>query len=87
MTGAVKWPRSAPMEPWLELALTLDSLGHIHVRGEAGPEGFGRVFGQIRLVFEVHELMDQTFIPSILEQLKLIEQEFPVVRGRPNDNG
>jgi hypothetical protein len=73
------------MEPWVKLALKLDSLGQIHVAGEAGPEGFGRVFGQVRLVFEVHEFMDQTFIPSIIEQLKLIEQEFPVV-GQPNDN-
>lgn len=74
----------SPMEPWLGLALQLDSLGHIHLKGQAGPEGFGRVFGQTRLVFEVDDFMDQTFIPSIIQQLKLIEQEFPVV-GMPSD--
>jgi hypothetical protein len=74
----------SPMEPWRELALQLDSLGHIRLKGQAGPEGFGRVFGQTRLVFEADDFMDQTFIPPIIQQLQLIEQEFPVV-GKPSD--
>jgi hypothetical protein len=34
------------MEPWLELKLQLDPLGHISLTGEAGPEGFGRSLGR-----------------------------------------
>jgi hypothetical protein len=74
----------SPMEPWLQLALELDSLGHVHLRGEAGPEGFGRAFGQARLEFELREFIDQTFLPSIIRQLKAIEREFPII-GKPSD--
>jgi hypothetical protein len=73
-----------PMEPWLELALRLDALGHIHLNGEAAPEGYGRLFGQARLVFELKDFMDQSFLPPIVQQLADIEQEFPVI-GRPSD--
>lgn len=74
----------SPMEPWLDLTLELDPLGHLHLRGEAGPEGFGRVFGQTRLVFELREIMDQTFLPSITQQLEAIERAFPII-GEPSD--
>jgi hypothetical protein len=74
----------SPMEPWLELRLQRDSLGHIHLKGEAGPEGFGRNFGETRLVFEVRAFVDQTYLPPIIEQLMAVEEEFPVI-GKPND--
>ena len=32
-----------PMEPWLHLTLELDTLGHVTIYGDAGPEGFGRI--------------------------------------------
>jgi len=75
--------RFSPMEPWLDLDLHLDTLGHIDMRGNIGPEGFGKVFGQARLVFEIQEFMDQTFLPPIIEQLRATEREFPIV-GRPD---
>src|SRR6188474_1709349 len=37
----------SPMEPWLELTLSMDSHGRISVDGEAAPEGSGRLFGQV----------------------------------------
>jgi hypothetical protein len=73
----------SPMEPWLELGLHLDSLGHIDMTGNIGPEGFGKVFGQARLVFEIQKFMDQTFLPPIIEQLRATEVEFHIV-GRPD---
>jgi len=74
----------SPMEPWLGLTLQLDSLGHIHVKGDAGPEGFGRLFGQARFAFDLREFIDQTFLPPVIRQLKAIEQEFPVI-GMPSE--
>lgn len=74
----------SPMEPWLELRLQRDPLGHFHLRGEAGPEGFGRNFGQTHLVFEVRDFIDETSLPPIIEQLTAVQDEFPVI-GKLND--
>lgn len=74
----------SPMEPWLNFDLRLDSLGHIDMSGNIGPEGFGKVFGEARLVFKIREFMDQTFLAPIIQQLRGVERDFPVV-GRPDD--
>ena len=71
----------APMEPWLEFRLELGSSGEVHLKGESGPEGFGRVFNETRLEFEARNFMDQASLPSVIHQLEAIEREFPV-RGR-----
>ena len=71
----------APMEPWLEFTLDLGSSGKVHLKGESGPEGFGRVFNETRLEFEARNFMDQASLPSVIHQLEAIEREFPV-RGR-----
>ncbi len=52
------------MEPWIELNLQMDSLGHIIVTGEAWDQlGTGN-----KLKFHLPEL-DQTYIPTWLEEL------------------
>ena len=71
----------APMEPWLEFTLELGSSGEVHLKGESGPEGFGRVFNETRLEFEARGFMDQASLPSVIQQLEAIEREFPVIRG------
>ena len=82
--GARKEASFAPMEPWLGLTLELDSLGHITLRGKAGPEGSGKIFGQVHLDFELKGVMDQTYLPPLIAQLDELEREFPV-RGSPKD--
>jgi len=47
--GSRKEASFEPMEPWLRLTLELDALGHISFTGDAGPEGYGKIFGQVRL--------------------------------------
>jgi hypothetical protein len=69
----------APMEPWLEFTLELGSSGEVHLKGESGPEGFGRVFNETRLEFEARDFMDQASLPSVIQQLEAIEREFPVI--------
>ena len=73
-----------PMEPWLRLTLELDTLGHIAFTGEAGPEGFGKIFGQVRLNFRLTGVMDQTDLPPIIAELDEVAREFPT-KGRPTD--
>lgn len=47
--GSRKEASFEPMEPWLRLTLELDALGHISFTGDAGPERYGKIFGQVRL--------------------------------------
>jgi hypothetical protein len=68
------------MEPWLELTVELDSLGHVRLTGTADPE-IGNVFGLARLTFEM-EGLDQTSLPPLISQLEELERDFPVV-GKP----
>jgi hypothetical protein len=82
--GTRKEASFEPMEPWLALTLEVDPLGHIAVKGEAGPEGFGKVFGQVRLGFRLTEVMDQTDLPPLIEALDGLALEFPT-KGRPTD--
>jgi hypothetical protein len=53
----------------------------VHLKGESGPEGFGRFFNETRLEFEAQEFMDQASLPSVIQQLEAIEREFPVIGG------
>jgi hypothetical protein len=75
--------RLAPMEPWVELTLERDSSGHVGLKGESGPGGFGRAFGQVRLVFELQGVIDQASLVSLIAGLEEIEAEFPVI-GEPS---
>jgi hypothetical protein len=82
--GARKEATFEPMEPWLSLALELDTLGHIAIKGDAGPEGFGKIFGQVRLNFHLTGDMDQTDLPPLIAKLDELAREFPT-KGRPAD--
>jgi hypothetical protein len=73
-----------PMEPWLELELEVDDLGHISVSGKAAPEGSDRVFGQVGLEFRLSSFLDQTALPNLIAELHQIEAAYPV-RGKPSD--
>jgi hypothetical protein len=75
-----------PMEPWLRLTLKLDELGHIEVTGDAGPEGLGKFFGQVRLDFRLTGVMDQTDLRPIITQLDEVARQFPT-KGHPTDLG
>lgn len=68
-----------PLEPWLFVTLEVDSLGHVHLGGAAGPEGHGRPFGAVQLNFEVKDFMDQTFLPPLIGELDEIVHQFPVI--------
>jgi hypothetical protein len=81
MNGARQEAMFAPMEPWLEFTLELGSSGEVHLKGESGPEGFGRIFNETRLEFEAPDFMDQASLPSVTQQLEAIEREFPVIGG------
>jgi hypothetical protein len=35
-------------------------------------------------VFEVHDFIDESYLPPIIEQLTAVEEEFPVI-GKSND--
>jgi hypothetical protein len=82
--GARKEASFEPMEPWLGLTLELDPLGHVAVNGAAGPEGFGKIFGQVRLEFLLTGVMDQTDLPPLINDLDELALEFPT-KGRPTD--
>jgi hypothetical protein len=71
-----------PMEPWLMLTLAIDGLGRIAIEGDTGPEGGGKVFGQVRLHFRLEDGMDQSDLPQLITQLDELERNFPT-RGRP----
>ena len=60
------------MENQLELKFSCDSLGHIHVLGITRDQpGIGHV---LRFSFS----FDQTYLATVLEQLRQVVQEFPV---------
>jgi len=82
--GARKEASFETMAPWLRVTLELDTLGHITVGGEAGPEGSGKIFGQVRLDFQLKDVMDQTYLPQLIAQLNEIEREFPII-GSPKE--
>ena len=82
--GAGKEASFEPMEPWLGLTLELDSVGHMTLRGKAGPEGSGKIFDQVRLNFRLDDVMDQTYLLPLIAQLDEVEREFPT-RGSPGD--
>src|ERR671930_22682 len=68
-----------PMEPWLELNLERDGLGHVTVSGEAIDYlGWGN-----RVIFKLRD-MDQTDLPALIRQLRQVETAFPV-RGHPSE--
>jgi hypothetical protein len=69
----------APMEPWLELTLELGSSGQVNIKGDSGPEGFGRGFNAALLEFDIPGFMEQASLPSVIQQLEAIEAEFPVI--------
>lgn len=71
-----------PMEPWIGLTLELDALGHIAIRGDAGPEGFGKFFGQVRLSFHLMDAMEQTDLPPLIDDLDKLSREYPT-KGAP----
>jgi hypothetical protein len=71
----------APMEPWLEFTLELGSSGEVHLKGESGPEGFGRVFNEALLEFDFSGFIEQASLPVVIHQLEAIEREFPVIGG------
>jgi hypothetical protein len=82
--GSGKEASFEPMEPWVRLTLELDALGHIAFAGDAGPEGFGKFFGQVRLNFRLTGVMDQTDLPPLIAELDEVVREFPT-KGRPTD--
>jgi hypothetical protein len=80
-----RWEASfEPMEPWLELTLESDALGHVTIKGQAGAEGFGKIFGQVRLNFHLTGVMDQTDLPPLIAALDGLAREYPT-KGRPTD--
>jgi hypothetical protein len=63
----------ATMEDQLELSLTADGTGHVHVSGEAtDAAGIGN---RLRFEFDV----DQTYLPAICQSLEAILVAFPIV--------
>jgi hypothetical protein len=72
--------RFEPLEPWINLKLRGDGVGHIIVEGEAVDHlGWGN-----SLRFRLAEL-DQTFLPDVISQVKEVEAAFPVV-GRERED-
>ena len=69
----------APLEPWLEFTLELGSSGQVNIKGDSGPEGFGRVFNEARLQFDIPDFVERASLPSVIQQLEAIEAEFPVI--------
>lgn len=54
----------APLEPWLKLTLELGSLGQVNIKGVSGPEGFGRVFNEAFLEFDIPGFIEQASLPA-----------------------
>jgi hypothetical protein len=63
-----------PLEPWLRLTLTGDGKGHIELTGDA----IDRVGTGNQLRFAFRDL-DQTFLPALIDQLREVERNYPVV--------
>ncbi|HVC78425.1 MAG TPA: hypothetical protein VND96_18115 [Candidatus Micrarchaeaceae archaeon] len=67
------------MEPWLRFKVQRsDSLGHITIAGHAQAEPFFEKHNILNFVLD----LDQTYLPSVLDELDGILNEFPVV-GSP----
>jgi hypothetical protein len=63
-----------PLEPWFRLRLTGDGKGHIELTGDA----IDRVGTGNQLRFAFRDL-DQTFLPPLIDQLREVERNYPVV--------
>jgi hypothetical protein len=68
-------------EPCIEPPLQLDWLGYIQT-GEAGE--LRESLGQTALRSRLRDFTDQTFMPSIIQQLKANNREVPII-GKPSD--
>jgi hypothetical protein len=69
----------ASMEGWLFLELKGDGLGHIRVEGSAQD----RVSGEPQRLEFVLPLINQTYLPALIDQLNDILDRFPVIGERP----
>jgi len=61
------------MEPWLTLKLEGDKLGHVMVTGMADDEV--AIGNKLSFRFEI----DQSYLPSLIKDLRALLAEFPVV--------